>query len=557
MNRPRDMVLLLSAVLLGALASPLRAATHATPILVKDINPGFASSSPQKLLPIGNRLFFGASNGLTGIEPMASDGTLAGTVALGDLWLGANSGFPLGCVDCNAIAIGGTAYFTAFEGSGGSRLWKSNGTPAGTSRVYADAAVSDLVDANGTIFFAGVPNGGSVAFLYRSDGTTGGTTRVTDSALLTGYGMAAMNGAVYFPASEGVAGTELWRSDGTEVGTVRLSDLNTGSSSSSPTFLTRVGNRMYFYGFTNTAPSICVSDGTPGGTSALFPVSMVSDRTTPRQIADLNGVAMFIASDPATGYELWRSDGTPAGTFRVKDVYPGSVSGLDGSALVTMGNAVYFAASDGVHGRELWKSDGTAAGTVMVKDLDPQFGAFGSGSPTALTNISGTLYFTATSGGSSGFQPWTSDGTELGTSQLGVVHPTGSSQAASFTEVNGTVFFTATDGASGIELWSVAGPTVGVEPVPHGMLPGVTLAASAPNPVRSRSRITFTLAHAQAVKLTLYDLSGRIMQTLQEGTLGAGSHQVEWDAMGVANGLYVCRLATANGSVERKVLVTR
>ena len=41
------------------------------------------------------------------------------------------------------------------------------------------------------------------------------------------------------------------------------------------------------------------------------------------------------------------------------------------SGMVAIGSTAYFTADDGVHGLELWKSDGTAAGTVLVKDINP------------------------------------------------------------------------------------------------------------------------------------------------------------------------------------------
>lgn len=543
-------------VLLLAALCVRTAAALGTPFMVKDINPGAASSAPQKLLAIGNRLFFGATDGVLGLEPRVSDGTALGTTLLRDVNPGSSSGMPVGCVDCNAIAIGGTAYFTAFTGTGGSRLWKSDGTIAGTVEVYSAASASDLVDVGGQVFFAGQPIGASVAYLYRCNGTTLGTAQVTNTTFLSGYAMTALNGVAYFPADDFSTGSELWRSDGTPVGTEVVSNLAPGNNNAYPTFITPVGNKLFFHATTGLAAGICVSDGGTAGTALLASVAMVSDRTVVKQIADLNGVALFIASDAAHGYELWRSDGTAGGTFLVKDVCPGTTGGLTESELVRMGNAVYFAARDGVHGLELWKSDGTQAGTVMVKDLYPQFGDFGSGAPAALTNIRGTLFFRATSGGLSGTQPWVSDGTEAGTVELGVVYPGGASQAASFTEVNGTVYFTATDGVHGIELWAVGGLTVGVDPAAPSGASGVSLAASQPNPTSARAHIAYALSASQHVRLRVFDMQGRAVCTLVDTEVPAGSHVAVWDGSGARSGVYFYRLETTAGALERKLLLT-
>jgi len=52
----------------------------------------------------------------------------------------------------------------------------------------------------------------------------------------------------------------------------------------------------------------------------------------------------------------------------VKDIYPGITSSSP-NYLTEVNGELYFVANDGKNGAELWKSDGTAAGTVMLKDI--------------------------------------------------------------------------------------------------------------------------------------------------------------------------------------------
>ena len=98
--------------------------------LIRDINPGAATSNICYLTAIGNLLYFGANNGINGMELWKSDGTEAGTVLLKDINPGAGS-----CSIGYLTNVNGTLFFVANDGSTGSELWKSDGTAAGTLLV--------------------------------------------------------------------------------------------------------------------------------------------------------------------------------------------------------------------------------------------------------------------------------------------------------------------------------------------------------------------------------------------------------------------------------------
>jgi ELWxxDGT repeat protein len=94
-----------------------------------------------------------------------------------------------------------------------------------------------------------------------------------------------------------------------------------------------------------------------------------SGSSNPSQMAAVGSTLFFAANDGVHGTELWKSNGTAAGTKMVKNIRPYGKSS-DPQNLVNVNGKLFFTANDGIHGRELWKSDGTAAGTKMVKDLN-------------------------------------------------------------------------------------------------------------------------------------------------------------------------------------------
>ncbi|MFP5287022.1 MAG: ELWxxDGT repeat protein [Thermoanaerobaculia bacterium] len=220
--------------------------------------------------------------------------------------------------------------------------------------------------------------------------------------------LVAFAGAVLFSASDGIEGTGLWRSDGTAAGTYELTDCGRDRCYGKPQPLV-VTERLYFFLFpTVTASgywSLFVSDGTPGGT---FPLTGAGVRVQGRGAWSASqGVLYFLAEDKEHGAELWRSDGTVAGTYLVSDVRPGPAGSAIGS-LVEYRGLVWFGADDGQRGGALWRTDGTAAGTVLA--LDPVPSSAAHPAPHLLRVLGGRLTFSVPA--SPGYDRlWAGDGT--------------------------------------------------------------------------------------------------------------------------------------------------
>lgn len=213
--------------------------------------------------------------------------------------------------------------------------------------------------------------------------------------------------------------------------------------------------------FSATEPSrgqeLWRSDGTEAGTSLVKDIYLGLLNASPAGLVRLGEVAYFSANNGPAGVELWRSDGTEAGTYLVKDIYDGGLSSSI-TGLTAVGGSLYFRATTAANGAELWKSDGTAAGTVMVLDIS---NGLSNSSPSNLTDVNGTLFFSATTS-ASGTELWKSDGTGPGTVMVKDIR-TGSGNSApnNFVAIGGLLYFTASDATNGLELWRSDGTEAG------------------------------------------------------------------------------------------------
>jgi ELWxxDGT repeat protein len=231
------------------------------------------------------------------------------------------------------------------------------------------------------------------------------------------FDLTNVNGTLYFDGSDPQHGSELWKSDGTAAGTVMVKDIAHGEGGSGPSDLTNVDGKLYFAANDGKlGVELWKSNGTAAGTKMVKDIIPGSESSDPSDMTNVNGTLYFVANDGggigAHGRELWKTDGTAAGTVMVKNINPGPNDSSTGN-LKNVDGTLYFRAHDATHGDELWKSDGTAAGTVMIKDINPDSGI---SSPHNLTAANGLLEFYASDGMSLGL--FRSDGTADGTFEL-------------------------------------------------------------------------------------------------------------------------------------------
>jgi hypothetical protein len=86
------------------------------------------------------------------------------------------------------------------------------------------------------------------------------------------------------------------------------------------------------------------------------------------------------------------------------------------------------------------------------------------------------------------------------------------------------------------------------------------LEQNAPNPAplaAGSAAIRFSIPSASAVRLALFDATGREVAVLAEGLRDAGIHSVRVSLAGLAPGMYFYRLATAAGTLTKAMVVAR
>jgi len=301
----------------------------------------------QRSIAFDDKVYFQSSNGNnpantisnSGDELYVTDGSLLGTSQFLDINLTSGNGyFNLHSRAHNLYTDGNKFYFYAIDGVNGEELHISDGTVSGTAGIgdvlpgntergvqpryykYNDQVLFNYSDG-----YYDEPNDVRVTQLWSSDGTVGGTSVLKEfnSVYSPFVPLLEYDGELYFKSRTFSDGRELWKTDGSTGGTVRLKNINPGS-----------GHAM--------------------------------ESTTP--VIELNGMLYFIA-DNGSGYSIWQSDGTEAGTNPVEISGGVNIGSVEPDEIVLLNGKLLFKANINNSGEEVW-SYTPGIGTASVETLN-------------------------------------------------------------------------------------------------------------------------------------------------------------------------------------------
>lgn len=433
------------------------------PSLVKDILPGFNGSNPSQLTNVGGVLYFAADDGESGRELWKSDGTAEGTMLVHDVFPGTSEFGNVHSSSPNSLTavttLTGSVLFFVADSPAGVELWKA--------------------DANGASLVLDINIG-----MDEFDRPRGADPR--DLTVWPQHLDEELNlipPTLYFSAETQSSGRELWRTvinDGntttTLVKNIFADAAGSEPNSSDPSDLVLYKNNIYFAarggeiddeGMTTTEGiELWRTDGTEAGTEIFAnilpgysdPEQETPLNSNPQHLTLHNGKLYFAATGPSDGRELWKTDGESEPTM-VANIRGGSNS--SSPADLTSTDGFLFFTANGGQGKELWRTDGTAIGTQLTRDIRP-----GTASPFLFTRgyaaIGSSLIFGADDG-TLGPEVWISDGSLEGTHVLKEIQFGRNSAVTpdAFSDIDGSVYFEVSN-----QLWKTDGTESGTRRFP-------------------------------------------------------------------------------------------
>jgi hypothetical protein len=251
-------------------------------------------------------------------------------------------------------------------------------------------------------------------------------------------------------------------------------------------------------------------------------------------------------------------------SFRLQDVVFASPGGTGGSADVTFNYQLVGSANP--DGGNLRVQAALASGVVnqgiwIAGPAQASSGAFTGYNDSSISGVFTSTVFTVPLDVPVEFYITTSCGTgsyqQVSTAETEVSFPSPGSGLTVFNIVSGPDSITV-DSEQGDIVDNVWGGGALVAVGDEGRHPGLLLGPPTPNPSRGAVRLSLTLPEASPVSLRVYDVRGRLVETVRDDRLAPGHHHLEWNPSGdLPGGIYFARLRSLGEERLQRVVLIR
>ncbi len=543
------------------------AANGTSALMIHDLNAGSASSNPMDIHLTDNSIVFAANEITSGRELWSTD--LATPTLLADAVPGSDSSYTSNLMQLSSSQILYSSLASILDVYN-SKLMTTNGTPAGTTTLanldclpggilslITESTLKTSKIINGKAVFSCYNFLSTLSSLWVSDGTAPNTKILEDFLFSpsdfygTDFTLLQGNNKIILMANDGQGGMEPWSTDGTTEGTSLLVNLNPGEASSiDPTFafLSSIGNQLnksasIFPATIGTERKVYYSDGSVANTREIFDDSGVNTIDSyPENFFALGKKVLFSANDTKKGVELFETNGKPAGTKLLKNIFKAGNSSPENFEKLNETTGLFVATSQGA-GRELWRTDGKKSGTKLVKNI--KAGKDGSNPEIFKGKLRKKMFFQANNG-LIGDELWVTEGTKRSTKLLKDINVgTEGTYINELVLLRNKAIFSAEDATNGEELWVSNGRTAGTVLLKDIEVTG----GSNPSELTVVGDKVFFTAYTNANGTELWVTDGTLAGTalVKDIVVGAGSSNLV-DLTAVGNNLFFVANDGVNGS---------
>ena len=490
---------------------------------------------------VNNKIVFVRTEPTFGTELWVSDGTEAGTTILMDIIPGNASSNPY-----NLTAIDNVIYFTVND----NQIWRTDGTTGGTYIMVNNPNITNVggfIKANNFIFFyEGTTGSNGTRNIWRMQTTPNSAVEVLQATNLSFqnvdrgfYNLDDNN--LLINAKTSAHGWSIWRTNGLVSELVK--DLNPTNVSDrvQMSSVKKIDDTIYFSGFTiENGYEPFTTNGTTPGTNLLkdiFVSDNYFDTSGATNFYKAGNIIYFTAKDNTNGLELWKTNGTAAGTEMIKDITPGNnTNSWAPGSFIEFNNQLYFSKNDETNGTQIWKSDGTEDGTIMVTS-NPQTTFYGN-----QFFIYENLLFYSAYNATNGIELWMLNTNDNATLVQDIALGNDGSDPSDFIEFNGYLYFMATTNGNvtGRKIFRLNSQTLETTISKNNAI------SVYPNPANGIFYIENT--NKNQLEYTIYDQTGKkINHSQNEDSIDISNH---------ASGIYFLKIFnTTQNTVSIKKLI--